>query len=142
MTAQERLVRLILALVGTALLAGGLVACSSNKGTSQVAVSMTDGQMRADPGTLTHGKAAFNVNNTSNKPHSFVVVKTDTPPEQLAVDKDGHVTTDGKVGKIDSFGGPNVTKKLSVDLKPGHYVLVSDAQGDYQQGMRAVLTVE
>jgi uncharacterized cupredoxin-like copper-binding protein len=120
----------------------GLVACSSKGGTSQVAVSMTDGQIRADPGTLTHGKASFNVNNTSNKAHSFVVVKTDTPPEQLAVDKDGHVTTDGKVGKIDSFSGPNVTKKLSVDLKAGHYVLVSDTPGDYQQGMRAVLTVQ
>jgi len=89
-----------------------------------------------------HGKADFNVNNTSNKPHSLVVIKTDTPPEQIAVDKDGHVSTDGKVGKVDSFSGPNVTKKLSVDLNAGHYVLVSDATGDYQQGMRAVLTVQ
>jgi uncharacterized cupredoxin-like copper-binding protein len=120
----------------------GFVACSSGKGASQVAVSMTDGQLRADPGAVSHGKADFNVNNSSNKAHSFVVVKTDTPPEQLAVDKDGHVNTDGKVGKVDSFNGPNVTKKLSVDLKPGHYVLVSDTPGDYQQGMRAVLTVQ
>jgi uncharacterized cupredoxin-like copper-binding protein len=131
---------LALLLLGSGLV---LLGCSkSDKGASQIAVSMTDGALRADPATVKAGKAAFNVNNSSNKAHSFVVLKTDTPPEQLAVDKDGKVTDSGKVGKVDSFSGPNVTKKLSVDLKAGHYVLVSDVAGDYQQGMHIPLTVQ
>ena len=117
--------------------------CSKNdKGASQVAVALADGAIKVDPATVQHGKADFNVNNASTKAHSLVVLKTDTPPEQLAVDNSGHVTNNGKVGKVDSFSGPNVTKKLTVDLKPGHYVLVSDVGGDYQQGMRAAFTVQ
>ena len=88
------------------------------------------------------GSVTFNVSNEGTKEHEFVVLKTDTPAEQLAwaqgkVDED---TAGEAVGEIAEFGAGKTLSK-TFDLAPGHYVFICNVEGHYPSGMRADFTV-
>lgn len=68
------------------------------------------------------------------------MLKTDTPEGDLKV-------TGGRVDEADAVGEVSETdagasKSESVDLVPGHYVIVCNISGHYQDGMRGTLTVK
>jgi uncharacterized cupredoxin-like copper-binding protein len=126
----------------------GMAACgtsshaASNSGSTPVKVTLASYSITLGQGAIPAGKVTFTVTNNADIKHELLVLQTDTPADQLAVDKDGAVDESTKVLDLDEFAGPNVTKKESVTLKPGKYVLVCDIPGHYQQGMHAALTVQ
>jgi uncharacterized cupredoxin-like copper-binding protein len=98
----------------------------------------------ADPTQTTAGSIEFTVKNAGQQNHSFVVVQTDLPFDQLPVDPDTNKVDFNdqvvKVGKIAKFG-PGNTKQLTLTLEPGTYVLIDNLPGNYALGARAAFTV-
>ena len=99
------------------------------------------------------GDITFTVTNTGTVEHEMIILKTDTPFDQLPVtdagDPPAPVTTGAnKVDEADNVGetgDPNLqpgdTRTFTANLTPGHYVLVCNLAGHYQMGMRAPFTV-
>lgn len=69
--------------------------------------------------------------------HNFVVMRTDTAPDKLALDTQTQKAKEeeGRVGGIEE-PFPAGTRNLRLDLQPGHYVLICNVPTRYQLGMR------
>jgi uncharacterized cupredoxin-like copper-binding protein len=106
------------------------------------------------PGSVPAGNVTFVVKNNGTIDHEMVVLKTDTPYDQLPVtfagDPPAKVTSGGdKVDESTSVGetgDPNVkpgeTRTFTIkDMAPGNYVLVCNIAKHYQMGMRAPFKV-
>ena len=127
---------------------------------STINVQLTDhgpnGPMSVTPDSFTGaaGKITFVVKNAGTMEHEMIVLKTDTPFDQLPVtdagDPPAPVTTGAnKVDEADNVaetGDPNLkpgeTRTFTATLAAGHYVLVCNLAGHYQMGMRAPFTVQ
>ena len=88
------------------------------------------------------GKVTFVVKNTGTVDHEVVVLKTDTPYDQLQVGSDDKVSEDTNVGET---GEPDLkpgdSRSFTLDLQAGKYVLVCNIAKHYAMGMRAPFTV-
>ena len=122
---------------------GGATVASVATGTP---VTVTAGEksgayyLTAEPVSVKAGPVTFTLADKGTKKHEMVVLKTDEPFDGLAVDAEHKVSEDtsaGEVGEID--GGKSGT--VTLDLKPGKYVLVCNIALHYGQGMRAAFTV-
>jgi uncharacterized cupredoxin-like copper-binding protein len=113
---------------------------SAQAGALDVALSewaVQPAQAQADAGPV-----EFMAVNDGDMPHELEVVKTDTKAADLPV-KDGvaEVEESEVVGEADDIE-PGAEKPLSVDLKPGHYVLLCNLPSHYEQGMYADFDVK
>lgn len=132
-------------LAGLVVLTAGVVAlaaCGSSGGGHPLAATLNSFKITTDQPSVPAGKVTINVKNTSATDHELVLVRTDTPADQIPVDAKGEASEDGKVGEVDQFSGPNKTKKETFNLKPGRYVLLCNVPTHYQQGMHVALTVQ
>ena len=104
--------------------------------------------------TVKAGNVTFKVINVGTIEHELVVLKTDTPYDQLPVADAGDPPAPVKSGadkvsedaNIGETGDPNLkngdTRIFVIkDMKPGKYVLVCNIALHYGLGMRAPLTV-
>lgn len=98
-----------------------------------------------NPDTVAAGEVTFEVTNSGNKEHEFVVFKTDLAIEDLPFDDSADkVIEDGPgVTHIDEIESvqPGETKTLTVNLDAGSYTLICNLKGHYRMGMRAPFTV-
>lgn len=124
-----------------------LAACSSGSSTSPSAagsaggggganldVTLTEFKIDA-PTSASAGSVTFNIKNAGTIAHEFIVVKTDTsaaslPTKDSAANLDG-MTLAGEQKSVD----PGKSATLTVDLQPGHYVLLCNVPGHYPAGM-------
>ncbi len=126
-----------------------------------VAVTVSDtkglnGPMTLTPATTTApaGDVTFAVKNTGTIDHEMIVLKTDTPFDQIPVADSGDppapVTSGAdKVDEADNVGEtgdpdltPGTTRTFTIKaLAAGHYVLVCNLAKHYGLGMRAAFTV-
>jgi uncharacterized cupredoxin-like copper-binding protein len=127
--------------------AGGITVPATDTGTP-VAVeagdtSDTEQYLNVSVSTVPAGPVTFTLTNNSNvgKEHEMVVLKTDTPYDQLEVGADDRVSEADSVGEISEIK-PGTTGTVTLDLEPGKYVLVCNLAKHYAQGMRAAFTVE
>ena len=90
------------------------------------------------PAKVASGKVSFSVNNAGKIEHEFVVLRTKKPAADLLKGNEADET--GNVGEISSVL-PGQTKKLSLNLKAGHYALICNLPGHYKAGQHADLTV-
>ena len=104
---------------------------------SKSAVKVTEKEFKLTPvpTSAKAGAVIFSVKNAGALTHDFVVLKTNLPPNKLPV-KSSKAVEVGRVGKLGVFK-PGVTKKLTLTLKPGKYVLICNVAGHYGFGMRA-----
>jgi uncharacterized cupredoxin-like copper-binding protein len=83
------------------------------------------------------------VNNAANgkTEHEFVVLRTDLDDAHLPVDK-GLVTESRfrKMGEVEDLAQGS-TKRLSLKLAPGRYVLICNRPGHYEMGMHTSFVV-
>lgn len=79
------------------------------------------------------GKVTFVVRNAGRLDHDFVVLRTDLPAGGLPI-VGSRAKEVGRRGRIPVFG-PGKTRRLSLDLKPGKYVLICNVPGHYKAGM-------
>ena len=115
-----------------------------------------DGPMTltATPATAPAGNVTFTVKNTGTITHEVIVLKTDTPYDQLPVvdagdppvkapagtkaDKVDEGTSVGESGDVEA----GKTKTFTIDkMVAGKYALVCNIAGHYAMGMRAPFTV-
>jgi uncharacterized cupredoxin-like copper-binding protein len=125
---------LLVAAVATLVPAASALAGGSTK------VTLNEFSTKASPKSASAGKVTFSVKNAGDDEHELVVIKTSTSASKLKV-SGGRATTKGTVGKVGDIAGGK-TKKLTLNLKKGHYVLLCNLPGHYQQGMRTDFTVK
>ena len=85
------------------------------------------------------GKVTFKVTNGGKMAHEFSILKTTTPGANLKV-TNGQADETGSIAETGDMAAGAV-KSLTVDLKPGHYVVLCNLPGHYQGGMWKNMTV-
>jgi uncharacterized cupredoxin-like copper-binding protein len=97
-------------------------------------VKLTDNTIQLVPGTAKTGRVTFEVNNAANgnTEHEFVALRTDMDDAHLPVHK-GVVTESRfkKMGEVEDLAQGS-TKRLSLKLAPGRYVLICNRPGHYE----------
>jgi uncharacterized cupredoxin-like copper-binding protein len=131
------------ALMALALL---LVSCASPAesapGGSQVVAELADSKITVNVPSVKAGTVKIGVRNLGTMEHSFLVLKTDLPPDKLPVDgASAKAKEDGKVGEIPSIPAGK-SAALTLDLQPGKYVFICNLAGHYQLGMHTGFTVD
>jgi uncharacterized cupredoxin-like copper-binding protein len=96
--------------------------------------------LTATPASVKAGPTTITFQNMGTMEHEVVVLKTDTPADQLKVEANHEVSEDASVGE-DSETQPGKTKSTTIDLKPGKYVLVCNIERHYEKGMFTAFTV-
>ena len=102
-------------------------------------VTMDEFTLKASPKAVTAGKVTFDVRNAGSDRHELVVLKTGTAASKLPV-TGGRASEKGRVGDTGVFAGGK-SKRLTLTLKKGRYVLICNLPGHYRGGMRADFTV-
>jgi uncharacterized cupredoxin-like copper-binding protein len=128
----------------------GPVAPAWAAATTALTVEMTnnpDGSqvMRLDRNEVPAGKVSFKVKNASpDMVHEFLVVKTALSPDQFPMNKAGDRVDEKKLKGIKELGDlkPGKDGVLTLDLRPGHYVVFCNETGHFKGGMHAELTVK
>ncbi|MGV2292303.1 plastocyanin/azurin family copper-binding protein [Trinickia sp. YCB016] len=89
------------------------------------------------------GSVTFDVHNAADNSmvHELVVLKTPVADDALPVSK-GQVPERKfqKMGEVEDVA-PGKSRRLTLKLVPGHYVLVCNKPGHYSMGMHTSLTV-
>jgi uncharacterized cupredoxin-like copper-binding protein len=103
-------------------------------------ISETEQYLTPVPDSVAAGSTTFTLTNVGNREHEMVVLKTDTPFDQLEINSEGKVSEDDSVGEVPETP-EGESGSFTVDLEPGAYVLVCNIADHYGQGMRAAFTV-
>ena len=135
----------LLALVGGAPAAGapsstsGPVALAKPAAATAVAIVMKEWSIAASTKSITAGKVTFVVRNAGKMKHEFVVMRS-TRHHHLLQMNGQQASEVGVKGEIEPFG-PGATKRLTLTLAPGKYVLICNMPGHYKAGQRLAFTV-
>lgn len=107
---------------------------------STVKVVIKEWSFKASTASVRAGKVTFVVRNAGTMKHEFVVLRTDRAPRALAM-KGKQAVEAGMKGEIEEFK-PGLSKRLTLTLKPGKYVLLCNMPGHYKRGqaVRFVVT--
>jgi uncharacterized cupredoxin-like copper-binding protein len=154
--------RRTLTIAGTVLLAASVAGCGSSSTShsgpmmnAPVTGSSTDLPKAVSPAlTVAMSEFAFSPNNASAQAgrvtitarndgkvvHELVVLKTNADPAQLPM-KGAKVDESTSVGEIADVEA-GATKKVTLKLAPGKYVMVCALPGHYQGGMYGSITVK
>ena len=130
-------------------IAGLLAACSSSSspsggGASDVNADLKEWQFALDSSTGAAGEITFHIKNNGEKTHEFVVISTDTAADSLPVDEANDEVDETQFTPVDEVEDitSGSTAELTVNLEPGHYVILCNLTGHYAKGMAADFTVE
>ena len=127
-------------------------ACSSpksapqNSGSTQpsatagrVAVTLSEFAVSPSARAVPAGSVTFSVTNSGKVEHEFVILQTSDAPGALP-QQGAEASEAGLVDEIEDVQ-PGGSGSLTVDLTPGHYVLICNLPDHYAAGMYAGLTV-
>ena len=116
-------------------------------GGGNVTVSVQQWSVTPSTPTVPTGLVSFAVTDKGTIKHEFVVLRTDTPASEIPIEsfegekdrinEDAAGTNVGETGDM----RPGATKTITIDLKPGHYVLFCNLPGHYGMGMHTEFTV-
>ena len=157
--------RLALALLGITVLL--VAACSSaatpgpTGGSSTITAELSEWAIKLDPATGQAGAITFTIKNVGQKEHEFLLIRTDMRADSLPVKDDeidvtafgpmdmemstppdqssgmgGMEHPAGTAGQLEGIAAGE-TATLTVELEPGHYVIVCNLTAHYSKGMRA-----
>lgn len=123
-----------------------------------VALQYDEWRIDTSDSTMPAGRVTFEESNAGDKDHDLLVIRTDTPPDQLPMGLDGvspeaagevvlGETHDHEHGADLSDADherhlhPGEGRRRAVTLRPGRYVLICPVPGHYERGQRAAITV-
>lgn len=130
--------------LATAVVSAGLVvtaASPADTATSGTAVSVTLEEWKLVPAQVIvrQGRISFVVRNDGTMDHEFVVLRSDVHHHSLKV-TGGRAIEKGRVAEIPLIPS-GVSKRLTLTVRPGKYVLLCNLIGHYQAGQYAALRV-
>jgi uncharacterized cupredoxin-like copper-binding protein len=103
-------------------------------------VKMSDFAFAPQDAVSKAGKVTITAPNEGNVVHELVILRTDASPAHLPM-KNGAVDESTSVGEIADVE-PGATKRTTLRLAPGKYVMVCALPGHYKAGMYGSLTVK
>ena len=106
---------------------------------TKVAVVLNEMNVMAMPGEAKAGDVTFDVKNEGAAEHNMVVIKTDKMAADLS-QSGAQASEAGKVGAVAELAAGQ-SKKLTLNLAAGHYVLICNVPGHYAAGMYQDFTV-
>ncbi len=123
---------LCIAAVATLLAA---TSCVQEKG---IRVTLDEYSIRLTQGSIVAGLQTFSVTDRGQIAHQFLVLRTNRPPDDLPVAKNGIVRLGSKgideVAELELVT-PGSREELPVRLRPGPYALICNIAGHYASGM-------
>lgn len=131
--ALRRLRFAVAAAAGVGVLAGGATAAAT------VNVKLSEYKVVVSTATVKAGKVTFVAKNAGKFAHQFVVLKTARAPDKLPQNA-AFADERGRVGSIETFA-PGKTRRLTLTLEPGKYVLICNVSFHYRNGQRTAFTV-
>jgi len=122
--------------------AGLVVAVGAGAAPRTTTVHATEKEFKIStlPVAAKAGKVTFVVKNTGALKHEFIVLKTKLPAAKLPHTSTRALTV-GRIGKVPEFA-PGQTRRLTLTLAAGHYVLLCNVPGHYAAGQRLDFTVK
>jgi uncharacterized cupredoxin-like copper-binding protein len=114
------------------------IASASAASSHAVTVKLSDFKVTPSAKSAKAGKITFTVKNSAMMEHELVVIRTNKKAADLAKGG-GKASESGSKGEVELKGGQ--TKKLTLNLKKGHYALICNIGGHYMAGMHADFTV-
>jgi uncharacterized cupredoxin-like copper-binding protein len=135
---------LAVALIAVALASGSYAGLSFAGTVAQTTVYVVEKEwtVKASRSTVSAGKVVFRVRNTGRAAHKLIVLKTNLPPRKLINPRTGWTTAlePGRMAGTRLLL-PGQRGKLTLTLKPGHYLLICNQAGHFHLGMHTGLTV-
>lgn len=128
----------LVGLLAVSLIATGVA--SSSTGASTVKVTLKEFKLQPSPKTVKAGPVTFAVQNVGSIVHEMVVIKTDAAPGTLPVKAD-RVSEKGAIGEVPDVASGK-SKKVTLNLKAGRYVLLCNLKGHYKLGQWSAFTVK
>jgi uncharacterized cupredoxin-like copper-binding protein len=128
-----------LVLVLTALVAHEAAARESRGAKATVRVTEREFTLKPARPSAPPGPVTFVVRNAGRLDHEFVVLKTNLAPSRLP-QRGTKAAEPGRVGKIPKFKA-GVTKRLTLNLRAGKYVLICNVPTHYRAGQRSAFRV-
>jgi uncharacterized cupredoxin-like copper-binding protein len=104
-----------------------------------VQVTEKEWSLKPVPVSVKPGQVTFVLKNAGKLAHELVVLKTNIAPGKLPT-KGTKATEPGRVGKIPSIK-PGGTKRVTLNLKAGKYVLICNVPAHYKSGQRSAFRV-
>lgn len=131
--------------IATAIAAVLLIsACGGSAGgPSKVTLTLADFTIQASPASVPAGQTTFTAKNAGKIDHEFALIKTDLAHDKLPLRTNDptKVQENVNVGEIEDIK-PGASKDLTLDLKPGKYVLICNTEGHYASGMHIAFEVK
>ena len=106
-----------------------------------MAERLTEMKITAPGSTVAAGRVTFTVTNDGKAVHEFVVLRTPIAAGRLHTSSSGRADESGNIGETGDMK-VGAVKRLTLNLKPGHYALICNLPGHYKAGMYADLTVK
>lgn len=129
-----------------AMLIGAATLCVSpcySSAQQVINTTLLSNAIHLDSGEVKAGNVTFDVHNAAGNKlvHELVVLKTTLADNALPV-RNGQVPEQKfkKMGEVEDVS-PGASKRLTIKLAPGRYVLVCNKPGHYAMGMHSSLTV-
>ena len=129
---------LVAATSSAALLAVTAFASDTASG-RQVSVVLVEWKLLPGQITVRAGRVTFVVRNDGTMAHEFLVLRSGRHHHSLSV-KNGRAVQTGRLGKIPLIPA-GTTKRITVKVPRGKYVLLCNMLGHYQAGQYAALRV-
>jgi uncharacterized cupredoxin-like copper-binding protein len=115
------------------------IAATDRTTASVVSVVMKDRSFALSVRAVAAGKVTFVVRNAGTMKHEFVVIRTNAAARALPM-KGNQASEAGAKGEIEGVQ-PGATKRLTLTLAPGKYVVICNLPGHYKKGQYAALVV-
>jgi uncharacterized cupredoxin-like copper-binding protein len=151
-------IRLLIVVAVAALSVIGLASAAGGSDAPRVAVTLAEGKLSVDRPTVPAGKVTFDARNDGRGDHELIVVRSDLAPGKIPVGLEGPslklagpvVLGEPHVHRAHEFGRttatsrhirPGSSRRETVRLTPGRYILLCTLPGHYESGQRAGLVV-
>ena len=97
---------------------------------------------RLTPTVITAGAGprAIELLNEGSIEHELIIIRTDTPFDQLVVGANHRVDEEASIGEVAEIP-PSTRATETFELEPGNYVYICNIAGHYAKGMRGSLVV-
>ena len=123
----------IFAAVVAGAISPGAPASDTRPAASTISVRLTEWKVVPSAARVRAGKVTLVARNVGQLDHNLVVLRTNLAPGKLPVAR-ARATEIGRVGKTPVFS-PGQTRRLTLTLKAGKYVLICNVPGHYKAGM-------